>query len=87
MMIFSEVHSFDLTDCEHIYCIRTRSNTYPFLQVPGGTKATSLTVGTVTDGIERFCGRVWTINVIGSGTVATRSVCSKFPLLPLKAGS
>ena len=81
-MIFSEVHSFDLTDCEHTYCICT-----PFLQVPGGTKATSLTVGTVTDGIERFCGRVWTINVIGSGTVATRSVCSKFPLLPLKAGS
>jgi len=47
-----------------------------FLVVPGGMLANSVTVGTVADGIERFCGRVWTINVIGSGTVATRSVCT-----------
>ena len=53
----------------------------PFLQVPGGMTANSVTVGTVADGIERYCGRVWTINVIGSGTIATRSVCSKFHLL------
>ena len=57
------------------------------MQVPGGMKATSVTVGTVTDGIERFCGRVWTTNVIAGGTVAIRSVCSKFHLLPLTVGS
>ena len=52
------------------------------MQVPGGQKVTAITVGTVTDGIERFCGRVWTTNVIAAGTVAIRSVCSKFHLLP-----
>ena len=57
------------------------------MQVPGGQKVTAITVGTVTDGIERFCGRVWTTNVIAAGTVAIRSVCSKFHLLPLKVGS
>ena len=54
------------------------------MQVPGGERAMFLTVGTVTDGIERFCGRVWTTNTIAAGTTAIRSVCSKFHLLPLK---
>ena len=61
------------------------------MQVPGGQKVTNskkeITEGTVKDGIERFCGRVWTTNTISSGTVAIRSVCSKFYLLHLKVGS
>ena len=56
----------------------------PFLQVPGGDKVADITVGTVTDGVERFCGRVWTDNPTGGGTLAIRSICSKFHLLPLK---
>ena len=58
---------------------------YVFLwicQIPGGmnfgTANTNGMANTQVDGLERYCGRVFTSNAASSGVVATRSVCCKY---------
>jgi len=51
-----------------------------FLVIPGGmdfvTANTNGMANTQIDGLERYCGRVFTSNAASSGVAATRSVCS-----------
>ena len=48
------------------------------MKIPGGRTFVSASIAnTVKDGIERFCGRVFTANSATSGVAAIKSVCSK----------
>ena len=42
------------------------------------TANTNAMANTQVDGLERYCGRVFTSNAASSGVVATRSVCCKY---------
>ena len=51
------------------------------MKIPGGRTFVSASIAnTVVDGIERFCGRVFTANSGTSGVAAIKSVCSKYGL-------
>ena len=49
------------------------------MKIPGGRTFVSASIAnTVVDGIERFCGRIFTANSATSGVAAIKSVCSKY---------
>jgi hypothetical protein len=54
------------------------------MKIPGGRTFVSASIAnTVKDGIERFCGRIFTANSATSGVAAIKSVCSKCGYIPI----